>query len=115
RRDLYARGLGSQPDDARHHFPCGRAQRHWRGRLSLSRAAEPNGRELASRLREGDLSAAPAVLNLVENRSPDSRQQSAELLAALSPAALGHEAPGHIVGITGPPGVGKSTLLSRLT
>jgi len=81
----------------------------------LSRAAEPNGRELASRLREGDLSAAPAVLNLVENRSPDSRQQSAELLAALSPAALGHEAPGHIVGITGPPGVGKSTLLSRLT
>jgi LAO/AO transport system kinase len=37
------------------------------------------------------------------------------LLAAVSPAALGgSEAPGHVVGVTGPPGVGKSTLLSRL-
>jgi LAO/AO transport system kinase len=71
--------------------------------------------DLARRLRERDLSAAPAVLNLVETRTPDSRLQSAALLAALSPAALGQEAPGHVVGITGPPGVGKSMLLSRLT
>jgi LAO/AO transport system kinase len=77
-------------------------------------APESDGRELARRLRERDLSAAPAVLNLVENRSPQSRRQSAALLAALSPAVMGEEAPGHTVGITGPPGVGKSTLLSRL-
>jgi len=32
----------------------------------------------------------------------------------VSPAALGAEAPAHIVGVTGPPGVGKSSLLSRL-
>jgi LAO/AO transport system kinase len=76
----------------------------------LSGAAE----ELARRLRERDLSAAPAVLNLVENRSAESREQTAQLLAALSPSSLGREAPGHVVGITGPPGVGKSTLLSRL-
>ena len=56
----------------------------------------------------------PAVLNLVETRSERARAQTAELLAALSPAALGGEAPAHIVGITGPPGVGKSSLLSRL-
>jgi LAO/AO transport system kinase len=73
-----------------------------------------DGSELAGRLRERDLSAAPAVLNLVESRTPDARAQSAEMLAALSPAALGGEAPAHIVGITGPPGVGKSSLLSRL-
>jgi LAO/AO transport system kinase len=36
------------------------------------------------------------------------------LLAALSPGALEQEAPGHVIGITGPPGVGKSSLLSRL-
>jgi LAO/AO transport system kinase len=70
--------------------------------------------ELGARLRERDLSAAPAVLNLIENRSPGARERSEELLAALSPAALGAEAPAHIVGVTGPPGVGKSSLLSRL-
>jgi LAO/AO transport system kinase len=65
-------------------------------------------------LRERDLSAAPAVLNLVENRSAEARRQTEALLASVSPAALGGEAPAHIVGITGPPGVGKSSLLSRL-
>jgi LAO/AO transport system kinase len=77
-------------------------------------AAAPDGGTLAQRLLERDLSAAPAVLNLVESRVPAAREQTEALLAALSPAALGREAPGHIVGITGPPGVGKSSLLSRL-
>jgi LAO/AO transport system kinase len=70
--------------------------------------------ELAARLRDRDLSAAPAVLNLVENRSPGRREEIAALLRGVSPAALGGEAPGHVVGITGPPGAGKSTLLSAL-
>ncbi len=77
-------------------------------------AAPPDGGELAARLRERDLSVAPAVLNLVENGSPAARAETRELLAALSPATLGVEAPAHIVGVTGPPGVGKSSLLSRL-
>jgi LAO/AO transport system kinase len=54
------------------------------------------------------------VLNLVESRTADARAQTRELLSALSPAELGQEAAGHIVGVTGPPGVGKSSLLSRL-
>jgi LAO/AO transport system kinase len=70
--------------------------------------------ELAARLRDGDLSAAPSALNLLESRTPAAREDTAALLAALSPAALGGEPPGHIVGVTGPPGVGKSSLLSRL-
>jgi LAO/AO transport system kinase len=72
------------------------------------------GRALGARLRERDLGAAPAALNLLESRAPGAREQGEELLGAVSPAALGAEAPGHIVGVTGPPGVGKSSLLSRL-
>ncbi len=74
----------------------------------------PDGRELAERLRARDLSVAPGVLNLLENRTGQSRRQAEDLLAAVSPGALGGEAPGHVIGVTGPPGVGKSTLLSRL-
>ena len=76
--------------------------------------AVADGRELGKRLRDRDLAAAPAALNLIESRSPSARDQAQELLAELSPAALGAEAPGHVVGVTGPPGVGKSSLLSRL-
>ncbi len=77
-------------------------------------APPSEGRTLAARLRAHDLSAAPAVLNLVESRTEAARAQTEELLAAVSPAALGGEAPGQLIGVTGPPGVGKSTLLSRL-
>ncbi len=72
------------------------------------------GAQLGSRLRDGDLSAAPAVLNLVENRAPGAREEIAGLLEAVSPAALGGEARAHVVGVTGPPGAGKSSLLSEL-
>jgi LAO/AO transport system kinase len=70
--------------------------------------------ELGRRLRERDRSAAPAALNLIEDRSPAARERAAALLAEVSPAALGGDAPAHIVGVTGPPGAGKSTLLSEL-
>ncbi|HYV16391.1 MAG TPA: GTP-binding protein [Conexibacter sp.] len=73
-----------------------------------------DGADLGARLRDGDLSAAPAVLNLVESRTPAARAATAELQAAVAPGALGREAPGHVVGVTGPPGAGKSTLLSQL-
>jgi LAO/AO transport system kinase len=73
-----------------------------------------DGAALGTRLREGDLAAAPAVLNLVEEATPAARAAVADLLAAVSPAALGGEPPGHVVGVTGPPGAGKSTLLSAL-
>src|SRR3989440_5938453 len=70
--------------------------------------------ELGRRLRERDRSAAPAALNLIEDRSPAGRERAAELLAEVSPARLGGEAPAHLVGVTGPPGAGKSSLLSAL-
>jgi GTPase len=70
--------------------------------------------ELGARLRARDVTAAPATLNLLENRAPAQREAIAALLAEVAPARLGGEAPGHVVGVTGPPGAGKSTLLSAL-
>ena len=72
------------------------------------------GRDAGARLRARDLGAAPAALNLLENRAPAQREAIAALLAEVAPGRLGGEAPGHVVGVTGPPGAGKSTLLSAL-
>jgi LAO/AO transport system kinase len=72
------------------------------------------GAALGARLRERDLTAAPAALNLLESSAPAEREQALELLREVSPGALGGEAPAHVVGVTGPPGAGKSTLLSAL-
>ena len=65
-------------------------------------------------MREGDLGAAPAVLNLVESRPAQEAGEVDALLHEVAPGALGGEAGAHVVGVTGPPGVGKSTLLSEL-
>jgi LAO/AO transport system kinase len=73
-----------------------------------------DGAALGARLRERDLSAAPAALNLLESTAPADREQAAALLREVSPAALGGEARAHVIGVTGPPGAGKSTLLSAL-
>jgi LAO/AO transport system kinase len=80
----------------------------------LSGRAALDGATLGARLRERDTAVAPAVLNLVESRAPSSRAECEVLLRAVAPAELGAEAPAHIVGVTGPPGVGKSSLLSHL-
>src|SRR5215203_5604499 len=68
--------------------------------------------ELGRRLREGDRSAAAAALNVIEKRTD--RDAAWALLKEVSPAALGKEPDAHIIGITGPPGAGKSSLLSML-
>ena len=73
-------------------------------------ATDPS--ELGRRLRDGDRTAAPAALNVIENRSD--RDATERLLKEVSPAALGSEPKAHVIGITGPPGAGKSSLLSML-
>jgi LAO/AO transport system kinase len=73
-----------------------------------------DGAALGARLRERDLSAAPATLNLLESTAAGEKVDRAALMREVSPAALGHEASGHIIGVTGPPGAGKSMLLSAL-
>ncbi len=73
-----------------------------------------DGTELGARLRERDTAVAPAVLNLLESRSSAAQGEAEAMLQSVSPALLGGEAGGHIIGVTGPPGVGKSSLLSQL-
>jgi LAO/AO transport system kinase len=64
------------------------------------------GTELGKRLRVKDLSAAPKAVSLLENRNKF--DDALLLLKELD------KAEGHIIGITGPPGVGKSSLISQL-
>lgn len=59
-----------------------------------------------------DKTAISRALNLVEDRRPESQTRVASLLAALKGAPLALR--GHRVGLTGPPGVGKSTLTAAL-
>jgi len=62
--------------------------------------------ELVQRAQAGEPRAVARLISLVEDRSPSLREVS----AALSPLVGG----AHIVGITGSPGVGKSTSTSAL-
>ena len=66
----------------------------------------------AGQVMSADKAAVSRALNLVEDRRPEAQTGVTELLAALknAPKAAG----GHRVGLTGPPGVGKSTLTSVL-
>ncbi|WP_046320965.1 methylmalonyl Co-A mutase-associated GTPase MeaB [Mycobacterium sp. UM_Kg1] len=66
--------------------------------------------ELAAAVRAGDRSVLPRAITLVESTRPDHRQQAQELLLALLPDAGGARR----VGITGVPGVGKSTTIEAL-
>ena len=65
--------------------------------------------DLGRRLADGDRSAAPAALNVIEDRSARGREQATALMAELPP-----EPRSHLIGLTGPPGAGKSSLLSVL-
>jgi len=63
-------------------------------------------RPLAARVREGETRAIARAISLIEDESP----QAADLVRALFP----HTGGAYLVGITGPPGAGKSTLVDRL-
>jgi len=70
------------------------------------RRAAASAPDLVSRAREGDPRAVARLISLVEDASPLLR----EVMAALAP----HTGRAHVVGITGAPGVGKSTSTSAL-
>ncbi|CAJ1498988.1 methylmalonyl Co-A mutase-associated GTPase MeaB [[Mycobacterium] kokjensenii] len=66
--------------------------------------------QLAAAVRSGDRAALPRAITLVESTRADHRRQAQELLLALLPDAGGARR----VGITGVPGVGKSTTIEAL-
>ncbi len=75
------------------------------------REAEP-AVKLAAGVAAGDKVAVAAALNLVEDRRAQTRNAVDALLCALR--TLRPPGYGHRVGLTGPPGVGKSTLTAAL-
>ena len=66
--------------------------------------------DLAAEVRAGRRAAVARALNLVEDRRPEARPAVAALLRELGPGRTD----GHRIGLTGPPGAGKSTLVSAL-
>ncbi len=68
--------------------------------------------KLAARVVARERSAVAEALNLTEDRRPQARARVSELLGLLRASGAMERA--HRVGITGPPGVGKSTLTSAL-
>ena len=72
----------------------------------MSRRPDQSVADLVGRAREGEARSVARLISLVEDESPLLR----EVMAALAPYSGG----AHVVGITGSPGVGKSTATSAL-
>jgi LAO/AO transport system kinase len=68
-------------------------------------ATQPNA-DIVTRLLNGDRRALARVVTLIENRAPQAQRILAQLHA--------HTGRAHIIGITGSPGAGKSTLVMQL-
>jgi LAO/AO transport system kinase len=62
---------------------------------------------LAARIVDGDRRALARAISLVENRDPEGDRLVAELYPKTGGA--------RVIGVTGPPGVGKSTLIGAMT
>ncbi|MCB1703477.1 MAG: methylmalonyl Co-A mutase-associated GTPase MeaB [Halioglobus sp.] len=67
---------------------------------------------LAAAIAAADRAAIAQALNLLDDRRPVAREQAAALLGLLQRDQ--DRAGGHLIGITGPPGAGKSTLSAAL-
>ena len=76
-------------------------------RMDSVAAAAPALDSLVAGVRAGDTRAVARAITLVEDGLPEARA----LLAALFP----HAGDALVVGVTGPPGAGKSSLVDRLT
>jgi LAO/AO transport system kinase len=75
-------------------------------RLLYTHSLNPGSQSLIASLRTGDVRALARAISIVENRAPG----WGELLKALFP----HTGKARVVGLTGAPGAGKSTLVDQL-
>ncbi len=74
--------------------------------LLYTRSLDSGSQSLIARLRSGDPRALARAISTVENRAPG----WSDLLKALFP----HTGKARVIGMTGPPGAGKSTLVDQL-
>jgi LAO/AO transport system kinase len=68
--------------------------------------------QLAKAVQLGERAALAEALNLLDDRRPPSRVKAAEFLCKLQDKK--NSLRGHLIGMTGPPGAGKSTLTAAL-
>lgn len=80
--------------------------------MTGQRRALPDPETLAGQVTAKDRAAVATALNLLDDTRPNARRVASQLLAALPEEKLDAEA--HLIGITGPPGVGKSSLTAAL-
>jgi len=67
----------------------------------------PTAKELIDGVLAGDMPMLARAITLIESKNPDHARQAQEVLVALLP----HTGHAHRIGITGVPGVGKSTFI----
>ncbi len=72
----------------------------------------PDPVSLAGALARGERQAVASALNLLDDRRPAARDAAIALLSSLDAERLAKS--GHLIGITGPPGAGKSSLTSAM-
>lgn len=72
----------------------------------------PEPEALAVSVSGRDRTALAMSLNLLDDKRPEARRCAAQFLATLPSEKL--DTAGHLIGITGPPGAGKSSLTSAL-
>ncbi len=75
-------------------------------------AETQDSEQLARAVRTGDRAAIARALNLLDDHRPGAREQARALLDHL--LSDGPQQAAHLIGLTGPPGVGKSTLTAAL-
>lgn len=79
---------------------------------AMTRVGLPDPEQLAVRILRGERAAVASGLNLLDNKLPEARNRAVRLLASLSGERWLYD--GHLVGVTGPPGAGKSSLLCAM-
>jgi LAO/AO transport system kinase len=100
--------LSAEPPRALHRWPIVVSGRRASldTTVQLTLAAQHSAAQLAEKIRQGDLRSLARGASLIENQSSAGRELS-QLLFPYTGRAL-------TVGITGPPGAGKSTLVNQL-
>jgi LAO/AO transport system kinase len=72
----------------------------------------PDPQQLAGAVQRAERAALASALNLLDDQRPAARECAADFLAQLQ--SSGDESNGRLIGITGPPGAGKSSLTAAL-
>jgi len=83
-----------------------------RKRIQSNRTEDFNASEIAAAIVEGKREELAKAITLIESENPSDRPLAQELLQAVKDLSSGKET--LRVGITGIPGVGKSTFIERL-